>query len=70
MLKWKPSDQNSVDFQLRLQQVKGEGLVPTLQGLLFVGHLDKPFATIRVSTYKNTRLLLRECVTFCIQFIA
>merc|ERR1711881_344288 len=65
MLKWKPFDQNSVDFQLRLQQVKGEGLVPTLQGLLFVGHLDKPFATIKLT--KELKLLNNKIIECCFE---
>jgi len=65
MLKWKPSDQNSVDFQLKLQQVRGEGLVPTLQGLLYVGHLDKPFATIKLT--KELKLLNNKIIECCFE---
>ena len=48
MLKWKPSTLNSVDFKLKIQTQQGVGMVPKLQGLLYVGQLDKPFAEIKV----------------------
>jgi len=49
MLKWKPSTHNSVDFKLKLQTQQGVGMVPKLQGLLYVGQRDQPFAEIKVT---------------------
>nr|XP_002130836.2 mRNA-capping enzyme-like [Ciona intestinalis] len=49
ILKWKPSSHNSVDFRLKIQSVTGVGLVPTLQGLLYVGQLDTPFSQMKVN---------------------
>uniref|UniRef100_H2ZH30 mRNA-capping enzyme n=1 Tax=Ciona savignyi TaxID=51511 RepID=H2ZH30_CIOSA len=49
ILKWKPSSHNSVDFRLKIQSVTGVGLVPTLQGLLYVGQLDSPFSQMKVT---------------------
>jgi len=49
VLKWKPASHNSVDFKLKIQREGGEGIVPTLMGLLFVGSLDAPFSKMKVS---------------------
>ncbi|XP_054281845.1 mRNA-capping enzyme-like [Macrosteles quadrilineatus] len=49
VLKWKPPSHNSVDFRLKIQREGGEGIVPSLVGLLFVGGLEPPFSKMKVS---------------------
>ncbi|KAI7799344.1 mRNA-capping enzyme [Triplophysa rosa] len=49
ILKWKPPSHNSVDFRLKITKVGGEGLVPQMMGLLYVGSYDRPFAQMKVS---------------------
>ncbi|CAB3231409.1 unnamed protein product [Arctia plantaginis] len=55
VLKWKPSNMNSVDFRLRIVTESGMGLLPTKVGKLFVGKPEKHFATMKVS--KNMKHL-------------
>ncbi|GAB6028283.1 hypothetical protein CHUAL_002461 [Chamberlinius hualienensis] len=49
VLKWKPSDMNSVDFKLALHREVGEGLCGKLRGYLYVGGLSTPFAELKLS---------------------
>uniref|UniRef100_A0A3Q3BBS9 mRNA-capping enzyme n=1 Tax=Kryptolebias marmoratus TaxID=37003 RepID=A0A3Q3BBS9_KRYMA len=49
ILKWKPPNLNSVDFRLKITKVGGEGLIPQIVGLLYVGNYDRPFATMRAT---------------------
>lgn len=47
VLKWKPLELNSVDFRLKIAKECGMGIVPKQIGQLYVGQLDKPFATMK-----------------------
>ena len=58
MLKWKPSTLNSVDFKLKIQTQQGVGIVPKLQGLLYVGQFDQPFAEIKVRSFTTCTTML------------
>ncbi|TRY59183.1 hypothetical protein DNTS_032428 [Danionella cerebrum] len=49
ILKWKPPSHNSVDFRLKITKVGGEGLIPQMVGLLFVGSYDMPFAQMKIT---------------------
>lgn len=49
ILKWKPPSHNSVDFRLKITKVGGEGLIPQMVGLLYVGSYDMPFAQMKIS---------------------
>ncbi|XP_022820848.1 mRNA-capping enzyme isoform X2 [Spodoptera litura] len=49
VLKWKPSNMNSVDFRLKIVTETGQGLLPTKRGYLYVGKLDQPFASMKVT---------------------
>eukprot|EP00095_Tigriopus_kingsejongensis_P004298 maker-scaffold346_size200932-snap-gene-0.7 protein:Tk04298 transcript:maker-scaffold346_size200932-snap-gene-0.7-mRNA-1 annotation:"hypothetical protein CAPTEDRAFT_167250" len=46
ILKWKPSSHNSVDFKLKVERETRPGMLPQTNGLLFVGGLNVPFATM------------------------
>ncbi|XP_063617921.1 mRNA-capping enzyme [Cydia splendana] len=74
VLKWKPSNMNSVDFKLKIVTEGGQGILPKKIGQLFVGQLEPPFATMKVTkdikhlnnkiiecTYENNRwVFMRE----------
>ncbi|KAH9628994.1 hypothetical protein HF086_001904 [Spodoptera exigua] len=49
VLKWKPSNMNSVDFRLKIVTETGQGLLPTKIGYLYVGKMDQPFASMKVT---------------------
>ncbi|XP_067007621.2 mRNA-capping enzyme [Anabrus simplex] len=49
VLKWKPVSLNSVDFKLKIVTEDGAGILPRKVGQLFVGGLDRPFASIKIS---------------------
>ncbi|XP_037938314.1 mRNA-capping enzyme-like [Teleopsis dalmanni] len=49
VLKWKPSDMNSVDFRLKITMESGTGILPRKVGLLFVGGQDHPFGKMNVT---------------------
>ncbi|KAJ8865971.1 hypothetical protein PR048_033495 [Dryococelus australis] len=49
VLKWKPLSLNSVDFKLKIVMEEGQGIVSRKVGQLFVGVLDRPFATLKVN---------------------
>ncbi|XP_026737815.1 mRNA-capping enzyme [Trichoplusia ni] len=49
VLKWKPSNLNSVDFKLKIVTESGQGILPTKVGFLYVGQLDKPFSSMKVT---------------------
>lgn len=49
MLKWKPPEQNSIDFKIKIVTVKHQGCLPETTGNLYVLHQDEPFATMKVT---------------------
>ncbi|CAG9121503.1 unnamed protein product [Plutella xylostella] len=49
VLKWKPSDMNSVDFKLQIVTEGGEGILPKKMGHLYVGQFDRPFGSMKVT---------------------
>ncbi|XP_015912150.1 mRNA-capping enzyme isoform X2 [Parasteatoda tepidariorum] len=62
VLKWKPSNLNSVDFKLIIQTRTGLGLLPTKVGYLYVGGKNEPFAEIKVTkALKNMDKKIIEC---------
>ncbi|CAH0726426.1 unnamed protein product, partial [Brenthis ino] len=50
VLKWKPSDMNSIDFKLKIAKESGLGMLTKKVGLLYVGQLTEPFAKMKVSS--------------------
>ncbi|CAG2101565.1 unnamed protein product, partial [Medioppia subpectinata] len=48
-LKWKPPSLNSVDFRLKIILDDRPGMLRKLMGNLYVGGLDLPFATMKVT---------------------
>ncbi|XP_031639338.1 mRNA-capping enzyme-like [Contarinia nasturtii] len=52
VLKWKPLNMNSVDFKLKIH-TESAGIVTRKVGYLYVGRLQKPFATIKLSKDLN-----------------
>jgi len=48
VLKWKPASMNSVDFKLKVVKEGGIGMLPKTVGHLYVGSLDRPFASMKV----------------------
>jgi len=49
MLKWKPPSLNSVDFKLKIIREEKIGMLPETKGLLYVGGLDAPFSSMKVT---------------------
>uniref|UniRef100_A0A8C5DSM7 mRNA-capping enzyme n=1 Tax=Gouania willdenowi TaxID=441366 RepID=A0A8C5DSM7_GOUWI len=49
ILKWKPPNLNSVDFRLKITKMGGEGMLPQIVGLLYVGNYDRPFAKMKAT---------------------
>jgi len=49
ILKWKPHELNSVDFQLNIQTVTKVGCLPERIGGLYVQGYDQPFSSIKVN---------------------
>ncbi|CAK1549641.1 unnamed protein product [Leptosia nina] len=49
VLKWKPSELNSVDFKLKIVTEDGQGMVKKKVGHLYVGQRPMPLATMRVT---------------------
>ncbi|XP_041969031.1 mRNA-capping enzyme [Aricia agestis] len=47
VLKWKPPDMNSIDFLLKIVEIKKEGMLPEKLGYLYVNGFDKPFAAMK-----------------------
>lgn len=52
ILKWKPASMNSIDFRLQIGIQSGTGLLPTLQGNLYVGQYQLPFGQLKKCTKK------------------
>ncbi|XP_052757830.1 mRNA-capping enzyme [Galleria mellonella] len=62
VLKWKPSNMNSVDFKLQIVTKDGLGMLPTKQALLYVGQYSEPFASMRVTKdIKHLNNKIIEC---------
>lgn len=49
VLKWKPSHMNSVDFKLSIVTESGQGILPRKIGHLYVGQLEAPFDSIKLT---------------------
>ncbi|KAJ0181624.1 hypothetical protein K1T71_002346 [Dendrolimus kikuchii] len=49
VLKWKPSNMNSVDFKLKIVTEGGQGILPRKIGHLYVGQLEQPFSMIKLT---------------------
>merc|ERR1712062_791645 len=61
LLKWKPSNLNSVDFRLHVEENKPRpGELKERVGKLFVGGMDQPYAVIKAT--KKIRELHRRIV--------
>lgn len=50
VFKWKPHELNSVDFRLKIITERGEGLLTTKVGFLYVGGHDAPFGRMQKLT--------------------
>lgn len=62
VLKWKPSDMNSIDFKLEIVKDTRLGMVQKKVGYLYVGKLDRPYGEIKVdSAIKNLHGKIIEC---------
>lgn len=62
VLKWKPSSLNSVDFKLKIETESGMGIIPRKIGALYVGGLNKPFGTMKITKQiKNLNNTIIEC---------
>ncbi|KAK3087185.1 hypothetical protein FSP39_002801 [Pinctada imbricata] len=47
VLKWKPPDQNSIDFKLKIVKENKPGMLPTTKAYLFVLHQEHPLAEMK-----------------------
>ncbi|KAJ8669304.1 hypothetical protein QAD02_000563 [Eretmocerus hayati] len=47
VLKWKPASMNSVDFRLKIEKERREGMVHRSVGALYVGQHNRPFGYLR-----------------------
>ncbi|CAG5056469.1 unnamed protein product [Parnassius apollo] len=62
VLKWKPSDMNSVDFRLKIVTESGQGIIPKKVGLLFVGREKNAVAQIKLTKQmKHLNNKIIEC---------
>ncbi|CAG9784640.1 unnamed protein product [Diatraea saccharalis] len=62
VLKWKPSNMNSVDFKLKIVMEDGRGILPKKVGHLFVGKYNLPFASMKVTKdIKDLNNKIIEC---------
>lgn len=61
VLKWKPSNMNSVDFRLRIVTDSGPGILPKKIGLLYVG-MPKEVLFARMRVTKNVKHLDNKIV--------
>jgi mRNA-capping enzyme len=48
ILKWKPSELNTIDFKCRIQKTQQPGCLPETRAMLYVNGLDSPFAAMKV----------------------
>ncbi|XP_045510958.1 mRNA-capping enzyme [Colias croceus] len=61
VLKWKPSDMNSVDFRLKIVSTEC-GIKKVTEGYLYVGSLTRPFAVMKnVKNIKHLHDKIIEC---------
>ncbi|XP_068621516.1 mRNA-capping enzyme [Battus philenor] len=62
VLKWKPSDMNSVDFRLKIVTESGEGIIPKKVGLLYVGREKTAISQIKLTKQiKHLHNKIIEC---------
>ncbi|CAH2104976.1 unnamed protein product [Euphydryas editha] len=62
VLKWKPSDMNSIDFKLKIVKDTRLGMIPKKVGHLYVGKRNIPFGEIKInSAIKNLDGKIIEC---------
>ncbi|OWR45610.1 putative mRNA capping enzyme [Danaus plexippus plexippus] len=72
ILKWKPSDQNSIDFKLVLEKETGLGLVSETKGNLYVGGSNVPFgwtAYNKKIKHLNNKIIECKLVNRCWVFM-
>ncbi|KPI98564.1 PREDICTED: mRNA-capping enzyme [Papilio xuthus] len=62
VLKWKPSDMNSVDFRLKITTESGLGMLPKKIGLLYVSREKNPISNIKLTKQmKHLNNKIIEC---------
>ncbi|XP_047506957.1 mRNA-capping enzyme [Pieris napi] len=62
VLKWKPSNMNSIDFRLNIVTQEKPGMLKEKVGQLYVGQDERPVATIKVTkAIKNLNNKIIEC---------
>lgn len=49
ILKWKPSQLNTIDYKMRIQKTAAIGCLPETNAFLYVRGFDRPFAAIKVT---------------------
>lgn len=69
ILKWKPSQLNTIDFKMRIQRIEQQGCLPEKWGLLYVMGYDSPLAKIKVNknnskemTEYDNQIVECECI--------